>query len=247
MSPTYWIFITLTILLLTFLSYGTFATARLLRHWQPDHNLLLLPAENLVRLAMIAFAIFLGRLSGLSGAQLGWAGSQLWRQLFVGLGWGIVLALFFFWTTRWLLHHGGERYYSAVIIQAIAPKNVRELIAVLLAMFPVVLLEELLFRSLLIGGFQLLFPTAALVIGWGIFFGALHSPQGIWGMIGAGFAGVVLGAIFVYTGSLIAPLVAHYVTNSVQVVQAMRLGYGNRNAGDPPAGDPPGASPNFHG
>lgn len=226
MSPTYWLFVALTILLLAFLSYGTFATARLLRHWTPDRNLLLMPAENVVRLAMILLALFLGRLSGVGYAELGWGVDQFGRQLFIGLSWGIILALFFLWSTRWLLHHGGDRYYSAVIIHAIAPKNSRELIAVLLAMLPVVLLEELLFRSLLIGGMQMLFPAVLLVVIWGIFFGVLHSPQGIWGMVGAGLAGIVLGGIFIYTGSLVAPLVAHYVANGVQVVQAMRLGFG---------------------
>ena len=226
MSFTYWIFVALTGLLLTFLSYGTFATAQLLRHWQPDRNLLLMPAETGLRLAMVVFTFVLGSLSGVPAAQLGWTLNQWRPQLLIGLGWGVALATIFYWTTRWLLQHGGERYYSAVVIHAITPKTNRELVAVLLAMIPVVLLEEMLFRSLLIGGFQILLPAPMLVIGWGIFFGALHSPQGRWGMIGAGLAGILLGMLFLYTGSVVAPLVAHYVANSVQVVQAMRRGYG---------------------
>ncbi len=223
MSLNYWIFFTLTLVLVTLIGYGTFATARLLRDWQPDRNLLLTPAENLLRIGLIAFALMLGRVSGVGTAQLGWVVTSLWTHLLWGIVWGVLLAGFFAWSTRWLLHKGGERYYSSVVIKAITPRNRRELILVLLAMVPVVLLEELLFRSLLIGGFRAVLPVPLLLIGWSILFGLLHSPQGRWGMIGAGLAGLLLGNLFLFSGTLLLPLVAHYVTNSAQVVYAMRL------------------------
>ena len=90
-------------------------------------------------------------------------------------------------------------------------------------MAPVVLVEELLFRSLLIGGFALLLPLPLLLIGWSVLFGLLHAPQGLWGMLGAGLGGLLLGILFVVQGSILLPIVAHYVTNCVQVIQAMRL------------------------
>ena len=192
--------------------------------WQPDRNLLLTPAENLLRIGLIAFAIMLGRVSGLDAAQLGWVVQTLWVDLLWGIAWGLLLAGLFSWSTRWLIHRSGERYYSSVIIKAITPRSSRELILVLLAMVPVVLLEELLFRSLLIGGFRAVLPVPLLLIGWSILFGLLHSPQGRWGMIGAGLAGFLLGALFLFSGTLLLPLVAHYVTNSVQVAYAMHLG-----------------------
>lgn len=228
MSSNYWIFLSLTTLLLIFLSYSTFATARLLRGWRPDRNLLLMPAENLLRIGLIGVVLLLGGQSGLGYQQLGWDLSHVGQQVGVGLGCGLLLAMVFYFSTQWLLRLGGERYYSAVIIHAITPRNQRELYGVLLAMMPVVLLEELLFRSLLIGGLHQLFPTTFLVIGWGIFFGMLHLPQGAWGVAGAGIAGIILGALFVSTGTIVAPVVAHYITNSVQLIQAMRLGYGER-------------------
>ncbi len=223
MGMNYWIFFSLTLALVTLIGYGTFATARLLRDWQPDRNLLLTPAENLLRLGLIAFAVVLGRVSGVGAAQLGWILTPLWSQLIWGVIWGMLLAGFFAWSTRWLIHKSGERYYSSVIIKAITPRNRRELILVLLAMIPVVLLEELLFRSLLIGGFRAVLPVPLLLAGWSILFGLLHSPQGRWGMIGAGLAGLLLGLLFLSSGSLLLPLVAHYVTNCVQVLYAMHL------------------------
>lgn len=226
MTLNYWLFVLLLMALVGFISYGTYTTARLLRHWQPDRNLLLLPAENGVRLLLIGLCGGLGWLSGLTPQQLGWTTVGWPAQVGWGISWGSGLALFFYFTTRRLVHQGGDRFYSTVIIKAITPHNRRELLLVLLAMGPVVLMEELLFRSLLIAGLLPILPLPLLLIGWSLFFGFLHQPQGWWGMIGAGLAGLVLGYLFVQAGSLILPLVAHYVTNLVQVVQAMRLGDG---------------------
>ena len=223
MSINFWLFIILTFGLVAFLSYGTYATARLLRTWQPDRNLLLLPAENLLRLVLIALCIILGYLSGAPLAQLGWVFPAIGQQLLWGTVWGSGLAFFFYGSTKWLVRVTGQRFYSSVVIQAITPRNRRELLLVLLVMAPVVLVEELLFRSLLIGGFALLLPLPLLLIGWSVLFGLLHAPQGVWGMLGAGLGGLLLGILFVVQGSILLPIVAHYVTNCVQVIQAMRL------------------------
>ena len=223
MTINFWLFIILTLALVAFLSYGTYATARLLRTWQPDRNLLLLPAENLLRLVLIALCIILGYLSGAPLAQLGWVFPAIGHQLLWGTVWGSGLAFFFYGSTKWLVRTTGQRFYSSVVIQAITPRNRRELLLVLLVMAPVVLVEELLFRSLLIGGFALLLPLPLLLIGWSVLFGLLHAPQGVWGMLGAGLGGLLLGILFVVQGSILLPIVAHYVTNCVQVIQAMRL------------------------
>lgn len=226
MPITYWIFVLLTVALLSFIGYGTYTTARLLRTWQPDYNLLLLPAETWLRLALIGLCLALGLLSGVSPQELGWVSTAWPTHVGWGIGWGSGLALFFYVTTRWVVGRGNGRFYSTVIIKAITPRNQRELGLVLLAMGPVVLLEELLFRSLLIGGLRPILPLPLLLIGWSVLFGLLHQPQGIWGMIGAGFAGLILGYLFMASGTLVLPVVTHYITNIVQVIQAMRAGYG---------------------
>lgn len=223
MTINFWLFTILTFALVAFLSYGTYATARLLRSWRPDRNLLLLPAENLLRLVLITLCIILGYLSGVPLAQLGWVFPAVGQQLLWGTVYGFGLALFFYLSTKWLVKVTGQRFYSSVVIQAITPRSTRELLLVLLVMAPVVLVEELLFRSLLIGGFALLLPLPWLIIGWSILFGLLHAPQGLWGMLGAGLGGLVLSILFVVQGSILLPIVAHYVTNCVQVIQAMRL------------------------
>jgi membrane protease YdiL (CAAX protease family) len=230
MLERYWIFVVLTLLFTGFVGYNTYATAHLLRRWQPDgalrsrsgRNLLLLPAENLLRLVLIAFCLGLGLLSGLEPRQLGWVWPATPEPFLWGAGWGVVLAGFFYLSTQWIIRRTGQRYYSSVIVQAIVPGNRVELVLVCISMFGVVALEELLFRSLLLSGLQPILPTPVLLIGWSVVFGLLHSPQGVWGMAGATMAGVVLGWLFLSLDGLAAPLVAHYITNIIQVVQAMR-------------------------
>lgn len=221
----YGLFVSLTLLLTGAMSVGTFATARLLREWTPDRNLLLLPAENALRLVLIGACVLLGWLSGLSPTQLGWVwgGETGMRLVWTGVLWGVLVALVFALATRWFVAETGGRFYSTTLIDAIVPRTTRAAVLVALAMVPVVLLEELLFRSLLLGGFAVILPTWLLLLGWGILFGAMHSPQGAWGMVGAGLAGVLFGVLFLRSGSLVTPAVAHYVANMVQIGFVMYL------------------------
>ena len=52
----------------------------------------------------------------------------------------------------------------------------------------------------------LLWPLALL-------FGALHRPQGGWGVVGTTLAAFALALLFLLTGGIWAPLAAHYVMN----------------------------------
>lgn len=218
----YWSFVMITLTLTAFIGYGTFATARLLQRWTPDHNLLLHPLENLVRAALLLACVGLGYLSGLGFDQLGWQWDAVGQQLVWGLIFGFGLGLCFYLITQWLMRFVGKAFYSTVVIEHLVPRDNRELLLVLAAMAPVVILEELLFRSLLLGGLAPIVPTTLLVLGLSILFGLLHSPQGIWGMFGAGFAGYLFAVLFLWQGSLLLPIVAHYVTNAFQIIQAKR-------------------------
>ena len=220
--PRYILFVVLTLLLTGWIGYNTYATARLLRTWRPPSNPLLHPLETLVRLLLIAACIGLGWLSGLDWPVLGWTAANPWAQVVLGVLGGTALGAVFLLTTRWVVKRTGERFYSSLVLDLIVPKSRREFLLTTLAMVTVVLLEELLFRSLLIGGMTPLLPGPLLVLSVGIIFGLLHSPQGTWGMAGAALAGVILGALFLLAGSLLLPSIAHYMANMIQVSVAYR-------------------------
>ena len=200
-----------------FIAYSTFVTAQLLRRWRPPHNPLLDPIDTLLRLALIAMCVGLGLLSGLDQATLGWVLPAPLRQVLLGLVVGGALAAGLFGLSRWLTRKGGDRFVAPEFTAMVAPRSRTELLLIALALIPVVLLEELLFRSLLVGGLSPLAPAGALVIGVSVLFGAMHLPQGIGGMVGAGLASVALGALFMVEQSLLAPIIAHYVANFVQL------------------------------
>ena len=224
MPNTYWLFVLITLLLTGFVSYTTVRSARLLDHWPPDLNPLLIPGETLIRLLLIVVCIGLGYLSGRPPAQLGWRFDHALRDALWGVVGGLAAAGLIIVLTRLVVARTGHRFYRTTLLRLIVPRTGRQVGWVLLALVPVVLVEELLFRSLLIGGLAPIVPATWLVLLVGIGFGTLHSPQGLWGMAGAAAAGVALGWALLATGSLVMPVVAHYVANGAQLIIAYRLG-----------------------
>jgi len=223
MTLRYLTFVLLILVITSALGYGTYSTARLLRTWKPDRNLLLFPAENGVKCGLILLCIALGFLSGLPLEEFGWRFPNMARQSLIGVAWGIGLAAFFYFATQWLSVQQNERLYSTVIIDAVIPHSIGEAILVALAMVLVVIVEELLFRSLLIGGLLPLLSAPTLLVSTSVLFGLLHSPQGWWGIFGATVVGMLFGALFLYYKSLGVPLVAHYVANMTQIFLATWL------------------------
>ncbi|MDI9548722.1 MAG: CPBP family intramembrane metalloprotease [Chloroflexota bacterium] len=219
----YWLFVALTLALTALIGLATYRTARLLQHWRPDRNLLIMPAENVLRLTLIAACIGLGLLSGLEPEALGWVFTNWQTAMWQGIVWGGALAFVFYFATRWVHDRSGERFYSPVVLHAVVPRSRRELVGVAAAMAGVVLLEELLFRSLLLGGLAPLVPVGWLIVLAGAGFGLLHLPQGVWGIAGATVAGILLGSLWLSSGTILAPIIAHYVTNMAQIIQAMRM------------------------
>ena len=209
-------FTSLTLLITLIVGYGAYRTARLLQVWKPEENLLLLPAENALRAVVLVICLMLGRGSGLSLETLGWQFHNAGTQLLTGALSGLGLAVLFVGMGRVVSRYTDTRFYRS-ILELVVPRNRREATLLPVALLLSVLFEEVLFRSLLIGGLSPLFPVSWLIIGFSIVFGLLHSPQGVWGIVGAGTAGALFGVMFVWQQSILTPLAAHFVANGVQI------------------------------
>jgi membrane protease YdiL (CAAX protease family) len=218
----YVLFVTLTLGLTAFISWTTYHTARLLRGWHPDRNLLLLPPENALRMALVLVCLGLGLLSGLPAETLGWKPATPLVDVLIGLLMGVLLSLALTYGSQRALARWGDTIYSPIVILSVLPRNRREWVLVLLALVPVALLEELLFRSLLLGGLSPLLPAWLLVAGLAALFGILHLPQGWLGVVGTAAAGILFSGLFLWRASLLAPLTAHYVADALQLLQASR-------------------------
>lgn len=218
----YVLFVFLTLGLTGFIGWSTYQTDRLLRQWQPDRNLLLLPAENALRVGLVVMCLGLGWLSGLPPETLGWTSTSLLVDLLVGIGSGVMLSLVLTVSSMAAVRRWGRSVYSPVVVLNVLPDSRRQWLGVLLALIPVAALEELLFRSLLLGGLSPILPAWFLVPALALVFGLMHLPQGRLGVAGTGLAGLVFSLLFVWRTSVLVPLVAHYVADVLQLVQANR-------------------------
>ncbi len=217
-------FLLILLLMTGAIGAGTVHSGLLLRRWTPPFNLLLTWPDNVLRLVLIASCIALGRWLGPGPAALGWDSARLPAQLAWGAGAGLALALTLS-AGGWLAARGwGEEVYSNKMVQCILPVDAREWAGVVLALLPAAALEELLFRSLPLGGLTWVLDPWWLLWPLSLLFGLLHWPQGWWGICGTALAGVALSLLFLASGSIWVPLAAHYVMNVTEILLARLTG-----------------------
>ena len=212
----------LTVLLTALLGFVTYQSNRLLQQFQPDFNLLLSPPELAVRLILGGIFLFLAWLSGLSTDQLGLTLPDLPRTIGLGMVIGLSTQLFIYMVTSWAIWRWGRDLYSPLVIRNILPRRTSEWLPVALAFIPAVGMEELLFRTLWLGLFGSVLPVWALIIATSVVFGIMHLPQGKLGVILTGSINIFFCWLFIWSGTLALPFVAHYTVNLVQVIVAYR-------------------------
>lgn len=227
------LFVIGTLALLAFLAWATWRSALVLREMAPQVNVLLMPAENVMRVGLLGVCFLLARASGLPEAQFGWNTTNLAQHIWLGVIVGTITAISIPLLTRWAIAQFGKRIYSPMVVQSIMPRRPIEWVWIPLALIPAVALEEVLFRSLLLGGFASFAPPLLLALFWSLIFGAMHAPQGTLGIVVASVLGLLLSAMFLSTQNIFAPIVAHYTINLGQLVWASKDRYWeNYDAGD---------------
>jgi membrane protease YdiL (CAAX protease family) len=221
-QPNLWLTLTrwAIILLTLFLAWITYQSNLLLQRFRPDFNLLLSPPELAARVVLVGVCLLLAWLTGLPAEQLGLAITDPLWHIGVGLGAGVVILVAVNLLTFGAIRYFGRDIYSPWVIRNILPRRPLEWGLVPLALAPAVAMEELLFRTLWLGGFGDIIPLPVLVLGTSIVFGIMHLPQGFLGVIVAGGVNVLLALLFLWAGGILAPLVAHYVINLLQVLVA---------------------------
>jgi uncharacterized protein len=202
------------------LAWATYQSGRLLRTLPVRENLLLAPVENAVKGALVLVCVGLALLSGASAAQLGWAPAQPWRDAGLGIILGLATQLVANGVTLAAIKRWGRDIYSPVVMRNIMPRTRIEWVLVPAALALAVLLEEMLFRSLLVGALGQSLPVWVLAVLFAAVFGLMHSPQGSLGIVMTGIMGFWLSTLFIWSGSLLLPLTAHYVINILQLLKA---------------------------
>ncbi len=205
------------LVILIFIAYATYRTNQALQVWTPEENLLLSLPENIARFVFIALGVGLGFLSGEDFHTLGWQPLDPLGDIFIGIGLGVILPLLLYYPSRWIETHHPE-WYSDIVVKSIRPRHPGQWPWVILALLPVALMEELYFRSLLLGAFAPHVNIVAFVIGVSVIFGLLHMPQGEWGVVGVILVSLVLSVVFLWRESLLVVVIAHWLMNTVQLV-----------------------------
>ncbi len=228
-----WLFVLLTLALTSALAYFTYRSAQILPTLPPDANVVLSLPDVVTRAALCLICVGLGRLSGVGSEPLGWSPPARAQDALLGVGLGVVGAVVLFPVTQWAARRFGPSAYSDLLLRFVVPRTPRQWLLTPPVFALAVLLEELWFRSLLLGAMsrvlavslgasdRLLLPL--LVLLGAALFGWLHAPQGWLGMLLAALLGLGLSLLFLARQSLLAPFLAHWVFNLLQLVRAARL------------------------
>jgi membrane protease YdiL (CAAX protease family) len=222
-------FIIGTLVLLTLLYWGAYTSAKEVRTIELSGNILLNIPEIIFKLVLLGLclgiAATLDPTVGRAENYLGWPPKAFAIEIAVGLAIGLVLQFTVNVLSTVAIRIWGSGIYSPVVIKSIIPKTTSEWLLTPFPMLIAVILEEVLFRSLAVGGFSALFPgqwwwiwTLALVSS--LIFGLVHRPQGILGMILTGVVGFAFCAIFIISGSLLMVIACHFVINMLQLIRA---------------------------
>jgi membrane protease YdiL (CAAX protease family) len=203
---------------------STVRSGQILRTWTPPSNLLLSLPDNMLRLVLIGLCVGLGYAHKPGPAELGWGTAHFARDTALGATAGVLMAVSFALVGQAVVRRWGPEVYEDKLLRCILPASRREWPGVALALLPAAAVEELLFRSLPLGGLTWLVAPYWLMWPLALFFGLLHWPQGGWGVAGTTLAAIVFSLLFLTTGSLWPSLAAHYVLNVLQVILAQWAG-----------------------
>lgn len=227
------LFVLLTLALTSALAYFTYRSAQILPTLPPDANVVLSLPDVMTRAVLCLVCVGLGFLSGVGPPRLGWAPIFPAQDALLGVGLGMAGAVVLFPLSQWAAARLGPGAYSDLLLRFVIPRTPRQWLLTPPVFALAVLLEELWFRSLLLGGLSdvLTFSVGAperllvplLVILGAVLFGWLHAPQGWLGMLLAGLLSLGLSLLFLARQSLLAPFLAHWVFNLLQLVRAARL------------------------
>ncbi len=216
------IFIVGTLGLITFLYWSAYQSEKLLKTIELTGNLLLSLPEFIFK--VILLGLCLGLISSLNVQNpekyFGWPSNSPALDVVIGAAIGLVTQFGVNIASFSAIKLFGKSIYSPAIMKSVVPNNPREWILIIIPLLLAVTIEEVLFRSMLIGGFSIVVNPWLMAAASSIIFGIMHSPQGKLGVGLTGVVGFILAATFIITQSLVVVISAHYIINFLQILRA---------------------------
>lgn len=168
-------------------------------------------------LGLISLVFYFVWRNGESIRALGWRFEHTWREI----GWGVLLFVPAYTGTQLLesaLRQAGISQPGSLPSFLAAGGGVQIALAFVLVVV-VAVVEETIFRGYLILRFNSAVgnATAAVLLSTAVF-AVGHGYEGLAGLIGVVFLGLVLALIYLWRESLVAPMVMHFLTDFISLV-----------------------------
>jgi membrane protease YdiL (CAAX protease family) len=172
-------------------------------------------SRDLGLIALIFFFLYRNR-EGL--AAIGWSGRHARRE--VALGAGLFVPLFI--SAQLLdnvLRSAGLSGSSSALPDLVPSPNFVDLLLALVLVVVVAVSEEVIFRGYLLLRFSQLFRASGPAVIMSAFvFSVGHGYEGTSGVITVGMIGLILGLVYLWRQSLVAPMVMHFLLDLVAIV-----------------------------
>jgi len=169
-------------------------------------------------LALVGLILFFLWRNGEDTARIGWTSRHIWTD--VGLGLVLFLPVLYAASLLGaLLQQLGLSGPSEEAVQALLPRTPAQFALAIALVIVVAISEEFIFRGYLIrrlnsatGSIVAAILLASVIFAFG------HGYQGTAGVITVGFIGLIYALVFVWRGSLLAPVVMHLLQNFIGIV-----------------------------
>jgi membrane protease YdiL (CAAX protease family) len=217
-DQTFWNYHLIEVLVFLFLIVPSMALSFLVKSQLGSVGFVFLATATILRdLALVSLVFYFIWRNGESLRHLGWTWKNGWREVF----WGLVLFLPFTFSANRLdgfLKHSGL-YGPSGPPSFLSPRGTHEIALGIALVIIVALVEETIFRGYLMLRFRgaHLGPLAAAVLS-SVIFSLGHGYEGTAGVITVFFMGLVFALIYLWRGSLVAPVIIHFLQDFTGVV-----------------------------
>ncbi len=186
--------------------------------WASSDFVLTTVATILRDLSLLSLILFFLWRSKEPIGRIGWTVRHVWRDIVLG----VVLFVPMFISATWLgvfLSALGFSFPSRPLSSLIPDSSALQMMLALVLVIVVALVEETIFRGYLMLRFKAITGSEF----WSLLpvtlvFALVHGYQGAAGAITIGAIGLVLGLVYIWRKSLVAPIIMHFLQDLVTIV-----------------------------
>ena len=177
-------------------------------------------------LALVSLILFFIWRNKESIPWIGWTFKNVWKE--IGLGIGLYIPFFFAaGLFESALRVAGLSVPSTPLPSFMAARGMAEFLLAIVLVAVVALAEETIFRGYLILRLKAITasPAAAVLLSAAIF-SLGHGYEGSAGVLTVGMMGAIFAVVYLWRGSLIAPMIMHFLQDFIGIVLLPLLGKG---------------------